>query len=59
MNKNNIRKQIFTNIFEYSNIFEYLKIIKSQVTATYQSEDCGQEIKTFLELSILLIMLNI
>ena len=33
--------KIFANIFEYSNIFEYLKIIKSQVTATYQSKDCG------------------
>ena len=30
---------IFTNIFQYSNIFECLKIIKYQVTATYQSEE--------------------
>ena len=37
-----------TNIFEYSNLFKYLKIIKSQVTATYHSEDCGYDIKTFL-----------
>ena len=35
-------------ILEYSNIFEYLKIIKSEIAATYQSEDCGYNIKIFL-----------
>ena len=33
--------KIFMNIFKYSNIFGYLKIIKPMVTATYQSEDCS------------------
>ena len=33
--------KIFTNIFEYSNIFKYLKIIKPKFTATYQSEECA------------------
>ena len=32
--------EIFTNIFEYLNIFEFFKIIKSQVAATYQFQDC-------------------
>ena len=36
------------NIFEYLNRLEYLKIIKSQVTATYLSEDCGYDIQTFM-----------
>ena len=40
--------KIFMNIFKYSNIFEYLKLIKPKVTATYQSEDCAYEIKNFL-----------
>ena len=31
----------FTNIFKNSNTFEYLKIIKPKVTATYKSEDCA------------------
>ena len=39
--------RIFTNIFENLNIFEYLKINKFKVTATYQIDDCGQDIKTF------------
>ena len=38
---------IFSNIFKYLNEFEYLKLIKPQVTATYQSEDCGYDIKIF------------
>ena len=40
--------EIFMNILEYSNIFEYLKIIKSEIVATYQSEDCGYNIKIFV-----------
>ena len=41
-------EQGYILIFNYSNIFEYLKIIKSQATATYQFEDCGYDIKSFL-----------
>ena len=41
-------KEIFTKIFKYLNIFEDLKIIKSQVTATYQVDYYGYDIKTFL-----------
>ena len=33
--------KIFTKIFGYLNLFEYFKIIKPKVTATYQSEDCA------------------
>ena len=47
MNKNIIRNkysQIYANIQIYLNI---KKIIKSKVTTTYQSEDCGYDIKTF------------
>ena len=44
MNKNIILK----NIHEYIRIFEYLKIIKPKITATYQSEDCPKDIKNFL-----------
>ena len=36
-------------IFKYLDIFEYLKIIKSQVTATYQS---GYDIKSFLYMNM-------
>ena len=34
-------KKLSTHRFKYSKIFKYLKIIYSQNTATYQSEDCG------------------
>ena len=35
-------------MIEYLNIFEYLKVIDSQVTFTYSSEASGYDIKTFL-----------
>ena len=34
-------------MLEYSNTFDKLNIIKSQVTATYSFEDFGKDIKTF------------
>ena len=36
------------NIFEYSNIFNYFKTIKSKRTATYQSKDCAYDIKNIM-----------
>ena len=42
MNKNIIGKKNINKYiqkFKYSNIFEYLNIIKTQVTATFKSED--------------------
>ena len=46
--KENYSLKIFMNIFEYSNIFEYLKIIKPKVNATYRYEDCAYNINNFL-----------
>ena len=47
MNKNIILK----NIHKYIRIFEYLKIIKPKITATYQSEDCPKDIKKKLSVT--------